>query len=200
MCDTNANTVTLQDAVLEQVKQFVDSGEQFSVYNVTTAIRTKCNAGLLDIPEVLNSNPHSQFKYDVRHDSVKATFAELFEDSPQNGFPALTRQFSGQYWVYEADAAGDGTVDNSPIQVVTSVPAAPATAPAAIPATPPPPVSETEVKRRIKIYLENCTKAGSIPTPKQVQSAIKRNRSTGYSYDKITSIASEMGYTLDVDV
>jgi len=205
MCNsTSVSSMTLQSAILSQIQEFLGNGQTFSVFDVTTALRSKCNGGSLEIPEVESSNPSATFRFDIRHDSVKAAFAELWDNALQSGLPALNRAFNGRYFVYEADQLVTPSVQ-SPIQVSTSNPVSATTVSATVvsgptPVQPAPQLNEAEVTRRIRIYLENCTKTGHVPTPKQVQSAIKRDRSTGFSYDKIIDISKNLGYTLDVNV
>lgn len=199
MCNnqnTTVPSVTLQAAVLNEVTEFAKQNKPFSVFDVTTKLREKCNNGELEIPEVDNG-ANTGYRYNIRHDSVKAAFAELWDNVLQTGVPAFTRQFSGRYFVYEVDP--NSTTSATP--VITAPSNNTQVAPTPNGWVPNPvQLSDVEVTRRIRIYLSNCANIGKVPTPKQVQSAIKRDRSTGYNYDKIISVAKQLGFTLDVNV
>jgi hypothetical protein len=56
-------------------------------------------------------------------------------------------------------------------------------------------LNDSEIRRRVSMYLDHCTKVGLSPTLKNIQSAIKRgNKSTGLSYREIANVVSSLGH------
>lgn len=208
MCK-NANTpsVNLQTAVLMQVQEFVNSGQAFSRYDITKALRQKCNDGLLDIPEIEDTNPGVTNRYNVRKQAVDDIFEQLFANCLANGLPPLTYTFNqaGGYRVFAADPNAVQAVPQPATYV--SQPSVPSPAgaytgvvagtPSITPITPTTTVtlSDSELRRRVGLYMDHCGKIGLVPTLKQIQSAIKRgNKSTGLSYREIANVATSLGY------
>jgi len=183
--------VTLQTAVLLQVKEFANNNQSFSVHDITREVRQKVNNGLLEIPEVEVSG--ASFRFDIPHAKVKALFDELWRAGTFAPDFALNRQFTGVYFQY------------TPVPVVqtTNVPFVPAPTPVLSVAqpqvTPPASVSTGVVEDRIQKYLANCSSRNFQPTLKQVQSAIKRDVSTGWSCEKIQDYIEGLGYSVTVD-
>jgi len=202
MCNQTPS-VNLQTAVLMQVQEFVNSGQTFSRYDITKALRQKCNDGLMEIPDVEDTNPGASNRFNVRKDAVDAIFEQLYQNCLVNGLPPLTYNYEPNlgYRVFSVDLAAAGNVP---------APAAYASLPTAVPTPPPPAVptlptpltptstvtlSDPEIRRRVGLYMDHCAKVGVTPTLKQIQSAIKRkNKSTGLSYREIANVASSLGY------
>lgn len=200
MCNSNVPSITLQTAVLMQVQEFAQNSQTFSVHDITTVVRRKTASGELEIPEV--EVVGSSFRFDIPHVKVKAIFDELWRTGVFDPFLTLRRQFNGTYFEY------------TPTQVAntcTPVPAIPTNvnnvtlspAPPVVPAlkvTSPPPTSDDNVKNRIRTYLNNCVTRNYRPTLKQVQSAIKRAASTGWTCEQIGDfVEQDLGYTIVAD-
>lgn len=193
MCNQNTPSVNLQTAVLMQVQEFVNSGQSFSRYDITKALRQKCNDGLLEIPEVEDTDPNASYRYDVRKDAVDAIFEQLYQNCLVNGLPPLRYDYNPNlgYRVFSVDT---NSAPATPSPVYASVPTTPT------PATPVTPTStvtltDGELRRRIDQYMNGCQKLGKIPTRRQIQSAIKRNgKSTGLSRQECGHIAVSLGY------
>jgi hypothetical protein len=208
MCNTNVPSVNLQTAVLMQVQEFVNSGQAFSRYDITKALRLKCNDGLLEIPEVENVNPGS-IRYDIRKASVDAIFDQLWQNCLANGLPPLRYDFNQNtgYRIFSVDVTAGPVPTQTPTPVPTSpvptpsngyvsAPAQASTVPtvasvrAAITS-----LTDSEIRRRVTLYMDASQKVGRKPTLKQIQSAIKRgNKSTGLSYREIANVVSSLGY------
>lgn len=195
-------SVTLQTAVLMQVQEFAKDNRTFSVHDITTAVRRKTANGELEIPEVEVDG--ASFRFDIPHVKVKAIFDELWRTGVFDPFLTLNRQFNGTYFEYtptlNASATQTSNITAAPanVSVVT-----PATAPAVVPVlnvAPASPVSDDDVKVRIRTYLNNCVTRNFRPSLKQVQSAIKRSSSTGWTCEKIGEyIENDLGYTVVAD-
>lgn len=197
MCQ-QVQSVTLQTAVLLQVKEFAQANQKFSVHDITSSIRNKAANGELEIPEVKISG--ASFRFDIPHAKVKALFDELWRTGVFDPDFALNRNFNGMYFEYTPSPV------NGNVQYASVTPTAPTqiadptqvTTPA--PVTPAPttgPVPDSVVKDRIQTYLQNCTSKNFRPTLRNVQSAIKRDRSTGWSCEKIQEyIENQLGYTV----
>lgn len=205
MCK-NANTpsVNLQTAVLMQVQEFVNSGQAFSRYDITKALRQKCNDGLLDIPEVEDTNPGVTNRYNVRKQAVDDIFEQLFSNCLANGLPPLTYTFNqaGGYRVFAADPNAVQAVPQPAVYASSPAVAPTVTLPSvnpnqvtSIPASTSVTLSDPEIRRRVGLYMDHCGKVGITPTLKNIQSAIKRgNKSTGLSYREIANVATSLGY------
>jgi len=178
MCNqSNVPSVNLQTAVLMQVQEFVQSGQAFSRYDITKALRQKCNDGLMEIPDVENVN--SSPRFDIRKSAVDAIFEQLYQNCLANGLPPLTYAFNqaGGYREFKVDsqafANSLATVPpSSPVNPtqITSV----SNSPASMVSVSMTALSDAEIKRRVALYLDHCSKIGMVPTVKQIQSAIKR--------------------------
>lgn len=194
------SSVTLQTAVLMQVQEFAKDNQTFSVHDITTAVRRKTANGELEIPEVEVTG--SSFRFDIPHVKVKAIFDELWRTGVFDPFLTLNRQFNGTYFEYTPTLNASATQTSN----VTAIPAnvnvvTPATAVVPVlnvaPATP---VNDDSVKDRIRTYLNNCVTRNFRPSLKQVQSAIKRSSSTGWTCEKIGEyIENDLGYTVVAD-
>jgi len=204
-------SVNLQTAVLMQVQEFVNSGQTFSRYDITKALRQKCNDGLLEIPEIEDTNPGATNRFNVRKSEVDAIFEQLYQNCLANGLPPLNYHYNPNlgYRVFSADPNfGLTTPAQTPAstQVPTSLPTAvtlPPINPNRVVSAPAPSAKRTiqldmaELIRRINLYLINCNKIGKKPTLRQIQSAIKRrDRSTGLSRRECKNIAISLGYQL----
>jgi len=202
MCNqTNVPSVTLQTAVLMQVKEFATNSQTFSVHDVTRSIRMKCSQGELEIPEVEVAG--ASFRFDIPHAKVKGIFDEMWRTGVFDPILTLNRQFNGTYFEYTPTLT-------QPAVAATPAPAAPAPAPSVTVASPAPstattttttsgPVPDSVVQDRIQTYLDNCEARNFRPTLKQVQSAIKRDVSTGWSCEKIQDYIEGLGYSVVPD-
>lgn len=197
-------SVTLQTAVLMQVQEFAKDNRTFSVHDITTAVRRKTANGELEIPEVEVDG--ASFRFDIPHVKVKAIFDELWRTGVFDPFLTLNRQFNGTYFEYTPTLNASATQTQT--SNVTTAPAnvsvvSPATAPTVVPVlnvAPASPVSDDDVKVRIRTYLNNCVTRNFRPSLKQVQSAIKRSSSTGWTCEKIGEyIENDLGYTVVAD-
>jgi hypothetical protein len=178
-----------------QVQEFVNSGQEFSRYDITKALRQKCNDGLLEIPEIEDLNVLSTVRYNVRKTEVDNIFDQLWSNGLPNGLPPLkcTYDRNRGYRLFSADVASGNAI---PIPTAT-----PSATPVATPSIPPSrPVNvvtldDAEIRRRIQLYMDRCNVLGMTPSLKQIQSAIKRgNRSTGLSYREIANVTMSLGY------
>ena len=207
MCDNTLNipSVSLQTAVFMQVQEFVNSGQEFSRYDITKALRQKCNDGLLEIPEVedMNGGGNNNIRYDVRKDAVDNIFEQLWNNGLSNGLPPLTCQYNRVlgYRVFSVDV-GSASAVPTPTATPSAVPA-PQVAKVVIPGIPPSrpsnmvtTLSDTEIRRRVQLYMNRCQTLGMTPTLKQIQSAIKRNRSTGLSRQEIFNVVMSLGWKI----
>jgi hypothetical protein len=197
MCQ-NAQSVTLQTAVLMQVKEFAQNNQTFSVHDITRTIRSKVRQGDLEIPEAEVAG--ASFRFDIPHAKVKALFLEMWNSGVFDPDFALNRLFNqgGGYFEYTPTLTG-GTY-TQPAQVATApvatAPANVAVAPTAVAATP---VPDSVVQDRINVYLNNCEAKNFRPTLKQVQSAIKRDVSTGWTCTQIQDYVEKLGYKVVAD-
>lgn len=186
-------SVTLQTAVLMQVKEFAAANIAFSVHDITREVRSKVNSGALEIPEVEVAG--ASFRFDIPHTKVKALFNELWETGVFDPDFALDRQFNGTYFEFTPKAVS-ATPTTVPVTVNSAVNVA--QPPIVPPTTATNQNDKTAIKARIQLYLINCAARTIRPTLKQVQSAIKRgNVSTGYSCDELKDIIeNDFGYSV----
>ena len=99
MCNNqNVPSVTLQSAVLLQVKEFVKNKQTFSVHDITRNIRSKASSGDLEIPETEVSG--TSFKNDIPHAKVKNIFDNLWQTGVFDSEFTLSRLFNGTYFEY----------------------------------------------------------------------------------------------------
>jgi hypothetical protein len=185
-------TVTLQTAVLMQVKELANNNKAFSVHDITREVRSKVNNGQLEIPEVEVSG--ASFRFDIPHAKVKSLFDELWRSGVFAPDFALSRNFNGTYFEYTPTPVALTAVAPSTPSVTIAQPAivpptqtATTTAPA------------TTVSDRINKYLGNCKARHFQPTLKHVQSAIKRDVTTGWSCEQIQDYVEGLGYSVSVD-
>jgi hypothetical protein len=193
MSNQTVPSVTLQTAVLMQVSEFAKNSQPFSVHDVTVAVRSKASQGELEIPEVEVAG--ASFRFDIPHSKVKGIFDELWRTGVFDPSFTLNRNFNGMYFEYTPS-----------LNSITAVPppAAPVTAaPSVQVANPPYPYTATNslvpdavVRDRIQTYLKNCATRNFRPTLKQIQSAIKRDVSTGWSCEKIQDYVENLGYNV----
>jgi hypothetical protein len=171
MCN-QVQSVTLQTAVLLQVKEFASTGQSFSVHNITRTIRNKTAQGELEIPEVEVSGAF--FRFDIQHAKVKALFDELWRTGVFDPDFSLSRQFNGTYFLYTPSPVSGGAPAG-----VSVAPQAPLTAGVPTPVAPTIPTASgpisADIAARVSTYLTNCANRNFRPTLRQVQSAIKRN-------------------------
>ena len=212
MCNQNSNvqSVNLQTAVLMQVQEFVQAGKQFSRFEITLALRDKCNNNLLEIPEVEDTTPGARYRFDIRKDAVDVIFEQLYSNCLVNGLPPLNYRFDrvNGYRVFFADPTAAPTVPVSAQPAVPPVSVDPtganqivaAVAAATVPQSPMVSVpssvlNDSEIRRRVTLYMDRCKTLGVTPTLKQIQSAIKRGKkSTGLSYNEISNVVTSLGY------
>jgi hypothetical protein len=210
MCKINVPSVTLQTAVLMQVKELAAQNKQFSVHDITRAIRTKASDGDLEIPEVEVSG--ASFRFDIPHAKVKAIFDELWRTGVFDSDFTLSRNFNGTYFEYTPTPVSPVTATtplglvqamaNKGLQAAANVALPNNIVPFPTPQPqklPPPAPSDSVVQGRIQTYLDNCESKGFRPTLKQVQSAIKRDVSTGWSCEKIQDYVEGLGYSIVAD-
>lgn len=188
-------SVTLQTAVLMQVKEFAQNSQPFSVHDITRSIRNKTANGELEVPEVEVSG--ASFRFDIPHAKVKALFDELWRTGVFDPDFTLSRNFNGMYFEYtpspvNGNVSYASVTPTAPTQTPAPAPVVTATVTAPAPAT----SNGVDVQSRIATYLQNCKNRNFRPTLKQVQSAIKRDRSTGWSCEKIQDYIEGLGYTV----
>lgn len=188
----STQTVTLQTAVLMQVKEFATNNQKFSVHDITRTVRQKANNGELEIPEVEVAG--ASFRFDIPHAKVKALFDELWRTGVFDPDFTLNRNFTGMFFEYTPAPVSSANSVSAPSFTVAQ-PSVNA------PATSGTKVNKSQVTERIKKYLTNCINRNFRPTLKQVQSAIKRgSESTGWSCGDIEDIiSSDLGYNIVTD-
>lgn len=193
MSNTTVPSVTLETAVIMQIQEFANTNQPFSRYDITVALRNKCNNGELEIPslECVNGN----VRYDIRKSSVDSIFEELLQNGVTKGVPPINGQYDPvlRYRVFSVDTTN--AVQSTPSVPTNSSTIAPnvvASAPV-ISQNNPVILSDSEIRRRINLYMYNCKKVGTTPTLKKIQSAIKRgSKSTGLSRHEIFNIISSI--------
>lgn len=193
MCNNQTvPSVTLQSAVLLQVKEFVQNKQAFSVFDITREIRTKASNGDLEIPEAEVNG--ASFRFDIPHAKVKDLFNDLWNTGVFDPDFTLDRKFNGTYFVYTPSLVSGNTAAPQPGTSTTSttITATPAVTSQFAPTLSVQPlftkVPSSVVKDRVSFYLDNCQDRNFRPTLKQVQSAIKRDVSTGWSCEELKSL------------
>jgi hypothetical protein len=190
----NVPSVTLQTAVLMQVKEFAAISKPFSIHDVTRAIRSKTSQGEVEIPEVEVAG--ASFRFDIPHSKVKGIFDELWRTGVFDPTFTLDRQFTGMFYEYTPQSTG------------VSAPSVTFAAPVSVPTTnstvttPPAPskTSASEIAARVKLYLLNCTNRNFRPTIRNVQSAIKRNDCVVIpSCENLKDCIESLGYIMVVN-
>lgn len=192
-------SVTLQTAILMQVQEFAKANIPFSVHNITQEVRAKVNNGTLEIPEVEVTG--ASFRFDIPHTKVKSLFEELWRTGVFDPDFSLNRQFNGKYFEYTPTLTNSGlqTASSVPPSNYTSLVTAPQPSVTTTTVAPATPVTDSSVRSRIQTYLDNCENRNFRPTLKQVQSAIKRDVSTGWSCEKIQDYIEGLGYSVVAD-
>lgn len=198
MCNPSVPSVSLATAVLMQVQEFVQTGKQFSRYDVTKSLREKCNNGLLEIPEVENTTGGNP-RYFIPKQAVDDIFEQLWRNCLANGLPSLTAAYNPSlgYRTFSVDPTTISAAPQTTPQVApqVSTPPAVSSSPSVSYGTGPVIVSDAEIRRRVTVYMERCKGYNIVPSLKQVQSAIKRgNRSTGLSHTELANIVMSLGY------
>lgn len=194
MCQ-QVQSVTLQTAVFEQVKEFATNSQTFSVHDITRTLREKVAKGELEIPEVEVSG--ASFRFEIRHDKVKALFDEMYRTGTFDPDVTFTRVFNNMYFDYTptlVSSVGQSGPTSAPVVAPSVPPVTPSvtTAPVVAPVTTP-----SDISARVALYLSNCVARNFRPSLKQVQSAIKRgDASTGYSCEELKATAQSLGYTV----
>jgi hypothetical protein len=189
MCN-QVQSVTLQTAVLMQVKEFAQNNTPFSVHDITRTIRSKTAQGELEIPEVEISG--ASFRFDIQHAKVKALFDELWRTGVFDPDFSLSRQFNGMYFQYTPSLINGGAVAG-----ISVAPQAPLTAGVPTTSATNATTLPSDVQSRVATYLTNCAGRNFRPSLKQVQSAIKRgNASTGWSCEALRDYIEGLGYTV----
>jgi hypothetical protein len=198
MSNNNNQSVTLQTAVLMQVREFANNNQQFSVHDITCELRTKTSRGEIDIPEVQVAG--ASFRYDIPHSKIKALFDELWRTGVFDPNFTLTRKFTGMFWEYTPSLVNNvcAPVVSQPItnQSYSAPTQAPITNIAPTPAVSMGKPTVAQVTPRIEMYLDNCANRNFRPTIKQVQSAIKRDVSTGWTCEELKDVIESLGYNL----
>jgi len=194
MCNNqNVPSVSLQSAVLLQVKEFVKNKQTFSVHDITRNIRSKASSGDLEIPEVEVSG--ASFRFDIPHTKVKSLFNDLWNTGVFDPEFTLNRSFNGTYWEYTPSPVSGNTAPQPGAYTAS-------TTSAAVPAVtvqnvPTPTVPSVNIPNRIKTYLTNCKNRNVRPTIKQIQSAIKRdNDINSVRCEDLRSTIQSFGFTI----
>jgi len=195
MCN-QVKSVTLQTAILMQVKEFATSNVPFSVHDITRTIREKTSKDELEIPEVeVIVTASSPNRFEISHAKVKSLFDELWRTGVFDPEFTLNRSFTGMYFEYTPQLVGN--VSAAPCPMNVPVPSVPYTATAAHSADTSIPdyISENNTVR-VKLYLANCVRKNFRPTLKQIQSAIKRDEIPGCSCGELRAYITTLGYTI----
>ena len=187
---TNVQSVTLQTAILMEVKEFSLTNTPFSVHDITQNIRRKTMDGTLEIPEV--EVVGASIRFNIPHANVKSIFDEMWRNGTFDPFLTLSRNFTGKYFRYAPTPVSTQSSQTSTQPTQQSIPQVPCTfAPASTTVQ-----NNTDnivkadkntVTQRIKQYLEYCKSAYVTPTMKKIQSSIKCN---GWTCRDISYIVS----------
>lgn len=203
MCNNqNVPSVTLQTAILLQVKEFAEKNTKFSAHDITAALRSKCNSGQMEIPEVEDLSGADSHRFNIQHNAVRTLFNEMRDNGVFDAEYTIRKQFNGMFFEYIADVVNK---TSTPSVTPAATPANPPFVPAPATFVAPIPTSTTGVldnilKDRVESYLENCANRNFRPSLKNVQSAIKRgNKSTGVSSAELLDyIQKDLGYKVTV--
>jgi hypothetical protein len=209
MCNSN-KTVSLQTAVLMVVREFAKNNKPFSIYEITREVRTRAFNGELDIPEAKVNGSSS--RYDIPHTKIKDLFDDMWLTGVFDPEFTLSRQFvtvnSVSYFLYTPTLVNNvstATMPSLPPTVNTPSVINPPFAPGYTPSVNTPTVTPTtlpfvkpskqDITARVELYLDNCATRNFRPTLKQVQSAIKRDKSTGWTCEELQEIIEvDLGY------
>jgi predicted metal-dependent hydrolase len=187
-------TVTLQTAILLQIKEFATSGKTFSAHNITESLREKCNTGKMEIPEIEDLSGNDSYRYNVDHKNVRNLFNEMRDNGVFDADYQITKSYNGMFFVYTATSTTPVQPSNSPVpsgMIVSQTP---------MPAAQHFQLATAEIKRRVEQYLDNCKTRNFRPSIKHVQSAIKRgNHSTGISSSDLIDMI-DLGYSVEDDI
>jgi hypothetical protein len=171
----------LEDAILDQVDEFVADGKSFSIWDITKSLRDHANNGDISISgcEVDGRS----YNYEVSHDKVKQLFEEMLADGCVGRLTVLTATNQG-YRIFTPYAPSSGVVINSPNYAPYPYSSS-GTA-----------IDDAEAERRIDIYLNGCQQRNQKPTLKQIQCAIKRGgHASGLTVRQIDDIVENLGYS-----
>jgi hypothetical protein len=185
--------VSLQVAIINQVIEFANSGQKFSVHNITTALRDGIKSGKLNIPEVM---VNGSSRFDLPHSAVR----QIFRSERANGrFDSVCRLdedlINNMYFEYTPVLNTPTASQTSPVQAQTPI------NPTTTSYMPVVQVSANEVKSRVKSYLDNCATRQFRPTIEKVRCAIKRgNQSTGWTCSQLADlIENDLNFALVPD-
>ena len=198
MCN-QVKSVTLQTAVLIQVKEFAQNNQKFSIHDITRTIREKTSKDELEIPEVEvvvgdHGAPTPPHRFEISHAKVKSLFDELWRTGVFDPEFILDRSFTGMYFEYTPKLVGNVLAAPCPVNVPAMVvtpnyPWGPA------PLAPVTPMASADIAR-VKLYLTNCANKSFRPTLKKIQSAIKRDGVPCCSCGELKSYITALGYTI----
>lgn len=176
-----SNSVTLQTAVLNQVREFAANGTTFSIHDITNGIRQKVSTGL-EIPEVAVSG--RSFSFNIEHVTVKKIFNDLWETGVFDPEFTLTRTDNGTYFEFTATMVNPASTQ---VQQVSSPVSTPQSTK----------IDTATATNRIRTYLTNCVFKNTTPTLKNIQSAIKRKSgSSGLTCEEIKDIVEQLKYSI----
>lgn len=183
-------SVTLSDAVFNQVVEFASLSQIFSVHDITRTIRSKVSKHELEIPETEVTG--TSYRNDIPHTKVKALFESLWGSGKFDSSLSLSRNFNGTYFEYTptVNSTTYAAPATTPVQVSNTV-----VAPTSF--TTPVVVNDDNVKSNIKNYLNNSKTRNHSPTLKQIQSAIKRRNLaiSGWTCKQIKDyVETDLGY------
>jgi hypothetical protein len=169
----------LNQLVQHVVEGFILTDTPFSVYDVTTSIRTLVNSGAVNAPDLAVSG--RDFKFAVEHDEVRQEFIDLLT---VKGFSnKLNKNWTGKFFEYVPSTQVTSRAKPSSGLVSSTVQTTSNSSK----------LDKPEVLRRVRTYLTNCDANKFTPTLKQIQSAIKRgNKSTGWSRQELDVIRREV--------
>ena len=201
MCNATVPSVTLQTAVLMQVQEFAKNGQTFSVHDITRVVRNKTYKGDMEIPEVEVQG--ASFRFDIPHTKVKSIFDDLWRSGVFDPDFTLTRNFNGTYFEYTPSTWNNPPASVTPVAPVSNtynplVTTTPVISPViTAPSVPVAKLDKNVVFSRVNFYLNTCKNKGYRPTLKQVQSAIKRDQSTGWTCEQLRDlIETDLGYNV----
>jgi hypothetical protein len=191
MNTTTIQSVSLQTAILLQIKEFAQTNRTFSVHDITVELRKKCNTGQLEIPDIEDISGADNFRYPVDHKEVRNLFNQMRDNGVFDSDYTLQATFNKMFYTYTV------TKKTSP----TPVSKTPSVTPIAIAknvwSQASCGASSSQIETRVRQYLVNRSSDSftSYPTIKQIQSAIKRgNRSTGVSTGDLIAMVKALGY------
>lgn len=177
MSNTN-KTLTLQSAVILQVKEFANNNQTFSIHDITRALREKSGNNEIEIPEVAVLG--QSFNFEIRADKVKEIFLDLWKTGVFTPDFSLNRQYNGTYFEYTPSAVT--SVNAAPIGVnVPVVSVAPSPTVTATSSR----IDKQTVIHKIEEYINNHQ--GQSVTVEKIRAGIKCN---GWTCAEIQDIIS----------